>query len=470
MPDNQILTLDQMRRAEAALIAAGTAVEALMDRAGRGAAHWVWRMAAGRAVTVLVGPGNNGGDGWVLAEDLRQRGGAVTVVEAHPPRGGAAQAAKAAYRGAVLGREGARVAGSAGGAVLVDALFGSGLTRALAAEDAALLVQLAHSHPMRIALDLPSGIDTDSGAALNAALPDYALTLALGAYKFAHFLMPGAGRAAAVRLVPIGCAAVAGAAQVVARPVLSAPPVDAHKYRRGLLAVVAGAMPGAAMLAARAAQGAGAGYVKLVSDHPMWVPPDLVRAGSEAVHDARAAALLVGPGLGRHGRARSTLAEVLAAAKPGVLDADALMLLDPDRLAAHHCAAPDSLVATPHEGELVALEHAFGLPSGGTKAERAQALAGAAGLVVVAKGPDTVIAAPDGRVALAGRAPSWLSVAGTGDVLAGIIAARLAAGAEPFAAACAGVWLHGQAARLAAVPFTAAELAGAVPAAYRAAL
>ena len=469
MPDNQILTLDQMRCAEAALIAAGTPVEALMDRAGRGAAHWVWRMAAGRAVTVLVGPGNNGGDGWVLAEELRQRGGAVTVVEAHAPRGGAAQAAKAAYRGAVLARECA-TDGATDGAVLVDALFGSGLTRALTAEDAALLVRLAHSHPLRIALDLPSGIDTDSGAALNAALPDYALTLALGAYKFAHFLMPGAARAADLRLVPIGCDAVAGAARVVARPVLSAPPVDAHKYRRGLQAVVAGAMPGAAMLAARAAQGAGAGYVKLVSDRPMWVPPDLVRAGSEAVNDARLAALLVGPGLGRHGRARTTLAEVLAAARPGVLDADALMLLDPDRLAAHHRAAPDSLVATPHEGELVALEHAFGLPSGGTKAERAQALAGAAGLVVVAKGPDTVIAAPDGRLALAARAPSWLSVAGTGDVLAGIIAARLAAGAEPFAAACAGVWLHGQAARLAAVPFTAAELAAAVPAAYRAAL
>ena len=142
MPDNQILTLDQMRCAEAALIAAGTPVEALMDRAGRGAAHWVWRMAAGRAVTVLVGPGNNGGDGWVLAEELRQRGGAVTVVEAHAPRGGAAQAAKAAYRGAVLARECA-TDGATDGAVLVDALFGSGLTRALTAEDAALLVRLA---------------------------------------------------------------------------------------------------------------------------------------------------------------------------------------------------------------------------------------------------------------------------------------------------------------------------------------
>jgi hydroxyethylthiazole kinase-like uncharacterized protein yjeF len=465
MPDQQILTLHQMRHAEAALIAAGTPVEELMDRAGRGAAHWVWRLAAGRAVTVLTGPGNNGGDGWVLAEDLRRRGGAVTLVEAHAPRGGAALAAKAAYQGTVLGRD-----ADPAGAVLVDALFGSGLTRALSGEDAALLALLAGSHALRIALDLPSGVDTDSGAALNAGLPDYALTLALGAFKFAHFLMPGAARSAEVRLVPIGCAAVPGAARVVARPVLSAPPVDAHKYRRGLLAVVAGAMPGAAMLAARAAQGAGAGYVKLVSDHPMWVPPELVRAGNEAVHDARLAALLVGPGLGRHGRARTTLGEVLAAGKPGVLDADALMLLDPDRLAAHHRAAPNTLVATPHEGELVALEHAFGLPSGGTKAERALALAGAAGLVLVAKGPDTVIAAPDGRLALAPRAPSWLSVAGTGDVLAGIIAARLAGGVEPFAAACEGVWLHGEAARLAMVPFTAAELAAAVPAAYRACL
>ena len=465
MADGQILTLDQMRGAEAALIAAGTPVEELMDRAGCGAADWVWRLAGGRAVTVLAGPGNNGGDGWVLAEALRRRGGAVAVVEAHAPRGAPAAAAKAAYQGAVLGRD-----ASPEGAVLVDALFGSGLTRALSSEDAALLARLAASHAMRIALDLPSGVETDSGVALNAGLPTFDLTLALGAFKLAHFLMPGAALCGDVRLVPIGCAGVAGAARQVARPALAAPAIDAHKYKRGLLAVVAGAMPGAAMLAARAAQGAGAGYVKLVSDHPMWVPPELVRVGSEAVRDARAAALLVGPGLGRHGRARSTLAEVLAAEKPTVLDADALMLLDPDRLVAHHRALPNALIATPHEGELVALEHAFGLSSGGSKVDRALALAGAAGLVLVAKGPDTVIAAPDGRLALSARASSWLSVAGTGDVLAGIIAARLAGGAEPFAAACEGVWLHGEAARLAAVPFTAAELAGAVPEAYRACL
>ncbi|MBS0254464.1 MAG: NAD(P)H-hydrate epimerase [Proteobacteria bacterium] len=465
MEHSQILTVAQMRMAEDALIAAGATVESLMDRAGKGAADWVWRIAAGRAVTVLVGPGNNGGDGWVLAEALRARGCPVAVVIAHEPRTPAAIAARAAYQGAVLGRE-VDAAGDPAGAVLVDCLFGSGLARPLAADDAALLTRLAASHPTRIAVDLPSGVDADSGAMLNPGLPDYALTLALGAWKAAHYLMPAAARMGALRLVDIGCADMAGAARVLERPALAPPPADAHKYRRGLLGMVAGAMPGAAILAARAAQGAGAGYVKVISDVAMRLPPELVWAGADTVHEARLGALLVGPGLGRHGRALATLREVLGAEKPLVLDADALMLLDHDLLG----AGAHPRIATPHEGELAALEQAFGLSPHGSKVERATALAGTSGMVLVAKGPDTVIAAPDGRVAMAPRAPSWLSVAGTGDVLAGTIAARLAAGVEPFTAAAEGVWLHGEAARLAPVPFTAMGLAETIPAAYRACL
>ena len=147
---------------------------------------------------------------------------------------------------------------------------------------------------------------------------------------------------------------------------------------------------------------------------------------------------------------------------PTVLDADALMLLTPRLLAER--SAP--LIATPHEGELAALERAFACDGTGSKPERAAALAAASGMVIVAKGPDTVVAAPDGRLACAPRGSSWLSVAGTGDVLAGTIASRLASGAEPFAAACEGVWLHGEAARLCSPPFTAGQLARTIPAAY----
>ena len=270
-PVEQVLTAARMRGAEEALIAAGTSVEALMDLAGRGAADWVWRVAGHHRVTVLCGPGNNGGDGYVIAEAIRSRGGKVAVIAAVEPKTAAARNARSLYRGELL-RSDAMVHGDA----LVDCLFGTGLSRPLDDEHAALLSALADSHKHRIAIDLPSGVDTDSGALLNPGLPRYDLTIALGAWKFAHFLMPASAAMGALKLVPIGIAPVADAAQVVARPCLSAPAPDAHKYRRGLLAVVGGAMPGAAVLASVAAQGAGAGYVKLFADSAPGAPADLV--------------------------------------------------------------------------------------------------------------------------------------------------------------------------------------------------
>ncbi|MDE2597721.1 MAG: NAD(P)H-hydrate dehydratase [Sphingomonadales bacterium] len=464
-PSSQILTAAQMRCAEESLIARGTSVDELMQRAGRGAAEWVWRLAAHRPVTVLCGPGNNGGDGYVIAEALRERGGEVTVIASGEPRTPAARNARALYGGKVMGPE-----TDAQGGVLVDCLFGTGLARPLAADHLALLHRLAASHPQHIAIDLPSGVASDSGMQLNDALPRYDLTVALGAWKFAHFLMPACSGMGELRLVGIGVAAVSGAAQVVSMPRLSAPAADAHKYRRGMLGVVGGAMPGAAVLAARSAQGAGAGYVKLLaSGHAPNVPPDIVAESTplaEARDDSRFNALLVGPGLGRDSNSRERLGIVLASAIPAVLDADALVLLAPRHLAAR--TAP--LIATPHEGELVTLERAFDCDGGGSKPERALSLARASGMIVVAKGPDTVVAAPDGRIACAPRASAWLSTAGTGDVLAGAIASRLATGAEPFAAVCEGVWLHGEAARHCSKPLAAGALAVAVATAYAAAL
>jgi ADP-dependent NAD(P)H-hydrate dehydratase / NAD(P)H-hydrate epimerase len=461
---DQILTVAQMRSGEEALIAAGTSVDALMQTAGRGAAEWVWRIAGGRSVTVLTGPGNNGGDGWVIAEAIRERGGEVAVIAAAEPATPAAKSARGLYQGEVLDPETERQ-----GEVLVDCLFGSGLTQPLSAEHAALLSRLAASHDKRVAIDLPSGVDSDLGQPLNRDLPGYDLTVALGAWKYAHFLMPAAAKMGALRLVEIGVDAVDGAALAINRPQLAAPGAEAHKYTRGLLGVVAGAMPGAALLACIAAHGAGAGYVKLFAEAPLSGPPELVidrTPLAEVLTDGRINTLLVGPGLGRDGHARERLAIALSEPIPAVLDADALVMLAPRMLAER--TAP--LIATPHEGELLALERAFDLGGAGSKAERVTALAKASGMVAVAKGADTVVAAPDGRLALAPRAPSWLSTAGTGDVLAGTIASRLAAGVEPFEAACQGVWLHAEAARLCGAVFTAGELAGAIPAAYAACL
>ena len=458
-----VLTAAQMRAAEQALIDAGTSVDELMQRAGRGAAEWVWRMAAGQGVTVLCGPGNNGGDGYVIAEALRTRGGAVTVVAAAEPATAAARTARGLYRGEVLGADAAPHA-----EVLVDCLFGTGLTRPLADEHFALLNRFAGSHRQRVAIDLPSGVDSDSGATLNQGLPTFDLTVALGAWKRAHFLMPAAAMMGSVRLVSIGLPDTVDASRAIVRPGLSAPSANAHKYSRGLLGVIGGAMPGAAVLAARAAQHAGAGYVKLLGEGGN-VPAELVhdaRPLAESLADPRFNALLIGPGLGRDGEAREALTLALAEQKPTIADADALMLLAPRILAEHE--AP--LILTPHEGELKALERAFGCSGEGSKADRALALAGAARAVVVAKGPDTLVAAPDGRLAFAHRASSWLSTAGTGDVLAGTIASRLASGVEGFEAACEGVWLHAEAAHLAGPAFTASDLADAIKAAYAACL
>jgi hydroxyethylthiazole kinase-like uncharacterized protein yjeF len=453
---DQILTVAQMRAGEKALIDGGSSVEELMQVAGRGVAEWAWRLAWPRHVTVLCGPGNNGGDGYVIAESLRRRGLEVAVVAPIEPKTGAARNALAAYEGPVLTGSGGRHGG-----VLVDCLFGSGLTRPLSGDLLALLQELAATHPHRIVVDLPSGVESDSGQPLNENLPDYDLTVALGAWKFAHWLMPAAAKMGVRKLVSIGVAEEPGAAQLLVRPKLSAPSMDSHKYSRGLSVVVAGAMPGAALLAAQAVMHGGAGYVKLATDAaPAGTPPELVVQG-DALHDARADAALIGSGLGRDKAATRALGETLERKLPIVLDGDALVLLTPEILAGHEGAK----LLTPHEGELTTLAKNFGIAAQG-KLAVAQELAEVTGAVVVAKGPDTLVAGPGGKVTIAPPAPSWLSTAGSGDVLAGLVLSRLAAGSEPFEAACEAVWLHGEAARRTAAPFTSAELIHKISTAY----
>lgn len=457
----QVLTVAQMRAAEQALIDGGETVESLMERAGKGAADWVWRIAGGRPVTVLCGPGNNGGDGYVIARELAQRGAAVTVVAPLDPATDAARAARRSWGGQPERR--------GHGGVLVDCLFGSGLSRPLSAELTELLRGEADRHACRIAVDVPSGIDSDKGISLNEGLPRYELTLALGAWKFAHWLMPGLAAMGERRLVPIGIGETHRPATLLARPRFSAPARDAHKYSRGLVLLVGGSMEGAALLAAQGAMRAGAGTVRLSAQSlPPGSPPDLVlkpQPLGELLDDKRTGAALIGPGLGRDDEARGKLAEILAAGRPSVVDADALHLLEPAALDGF--AAP--LIVTPHQGEMTRLLEAFAIGEEG-KVAQARALAAAMNAAVVAKGPDTVIAAPDGQVVLAPSPSSWLAVAGTGDVLAGTIASRLSTGIDPLTAACEGVWLHGEAARLAGPDLLASELALKVSAAYAAAL
>ena len=449
-----VLSVAEMRTAEQAAVAAGVSEWDLMRCAGEGAAQYVLRMAAGRPVTVLCGPGNNGGDGYVIAQAVIAAGGKATVIAPEPPRTPVAEQARAAFHGATDNE------GLCAGSVVVDCLFGYGLSREIEGEYADLLDRVSRHDGMRIAIDLPSGVASDSGALLGT-VPAFDATLALGAWKRAHFSMPARERMGAVRLVPIGLDVDGHTERVSRRPVLQAPSARAHKYTRGLLAIVAGAMPGAPLLAAEAAMRAGAGYIKLLSDHTHpAAPADLVIDSSlldKALSDERIDACLVGPGLGRGDEARARMSAVLEESAFAVIDADALHLLNPDSLEGCDAAR---LVVTPHEGELATLCKAFGVAKGG-KRERAIGLHHATGLTVLAKGADTILAGSEG-VRYFHPASPWLSSAGTGDVLAGILASRLAHVKDPFVAAQEAVWLHGEAARIAGAAFTAGDLARAV--------
>ncbi len=444
-----ILTSAQMRAAEVAAIEAGSSVEALMTRAGEAVAEAVRRVGAGQETLILCGPGNNGGDGYVAAVALRRAGVPVRVAASGEPGTDAARRARAGWDGPVEPLATVRAA-----PVLIDALFGTGLSRPLDPDIAGALSRLADAAQLSVAVDLPSGVRTDTGEVLGP-LPRFDLTLTLGALKPAHLLQPAARYSRQIRTLDIGVT-VTGDVRAIAKPDLARPDPDSHKFNRGMVAVVRGRMAGAAHLAAMAAMHAGAGYVALLGASMPGEPHALVRRAltDEALADERIGALVIGPGLGRDDEMRALLDRALETSRPLVIDGDALRLLDPDRLRSR--AAP--AILTPHAGEFDGL---FG--SGpGSKIDRARAAAARSGAILVFKGPDTVCAAPDGRVIVAGDASDWLSTAGTGDVLAGAIGMVLAAGLDPLAAAEVGVWLHRDAARRLGPAFIADELAVAL--------
>lgn len=419
----------------------------LMERAGAAIAVAVARLAGRSPILILCGPGNNGGDGYVAARLLAAAGHDVRIAATGEPRSDLAIAARARWTGPVEPLDAATPA-----PVLVDALFGTGLTRPLDPAIATALHRLVAAATLRIAIDLPSGVVTDDGT-VPTAPPRFDLTLALAAPKPAHLLQPAARYAGTVQVLDIGLP-VSGDAQVLTRPAMPEPGPDSHKYTRGMVAVVGGDMAGAAELASIAGMRAGAGYVLYLGDG-QGPPHALVRRhwSATALDDPRIGAVVVGPGLGRDEKASGRLATALASGRPLVIDDDALNLLDVD---APHSAP---VILTPHGGEFA---HLFGGDRTGGKIEATRAAARRAQAVVVHKGPDTVIAAPDGRVTVATGASDWLSAAGTGDVLAGAMGAMLAAGLPPFEAAGAAVWLHGAAARACGRSFIADDLAAAL--------
>lgn len=453
-----ILTAAEMVAAEEAAMAEGISVGELMERAGREVADIAWRMAGVTETLILCGPGNNGGDGYVVARLLVERGSDVRVAALADPKTDVAKEARAKWDSPVE-----PIAGAKGAPLVIDALFGTGLVRPLSGTLAKTLADHVTSATHSVAVDLPSGIETDSGTLLSP-VPKFDATVALGALKPAHLLQPAASYLGKVMLGEIGVPAKSDL-RALGRPKLAAPGPDDHKYSRGYVLVAGGAMAGAASLTADAAIRGGAGYVALAGpDHPEG-PLALVyrlaadpRTLGDMLADERIDVAVAGPGLGLNGKAEARLNQVLDSGRRLVLDADALTLIAQGGVERLHELSSVPIL-TPHHGEFIRL---FG-EGEGSKVERARDAAKRANSVIVYKGSDTVIAAPDGRAAIAACTPTWLATAGTGDVLTGITAARYAQNSDPFAAACEAVWLHGEAGRRAGAFLIADDLLDMLP-------
>jgi hydroxyethylthiazole kinase-like uncharacterized protein yjeF len=453
-----IVTAAAMRAAEQAVFASGVSQDELMERAGAAVAREVARFAMGRPILVLAGPGNNGGDAYVAARLLSELGHDVSLVATGAPKSGAAERMQALWRGPTSSLYAARPR-----PVLVDGLFGTGMTRPLERGLAAVFADLCKQAEFTLAIDLPSGIDTDTGADLGAPR-GIDVTLALGALKPAHLLDAGIERCGQLLLADIGVPVDANW-RTVSRPRIEAPGARSHKYSRGLVAVIEGAMPGAARLAARAAMVGGAGYVVLAGDRPWGEGPDaLVRREVRSADDLaeflswdRIDAVVLGPGLGRDRRAEAFLRAAAAAPKPLVLDGDALSLLGTGAARLLE-TRPAATWITPHSGEFDRM-----FAGEGSKIDRTLAAAAQSRATIVHKGADTVIASPRGQVRVLAGASPWLSTAGTGDVLAGLLAAQIVQEGRGVAPAEAAVWLHARAARLAGPALIADHLVDQIP-------
>jgi hydroxyethylthiazole kinase-like uncharacterized protein yjeF len=464
-----------MGKADAAAIASGTPGLVLMERAGAAVADAVCARFAQQPALVLCGPGNNGGDGYVVARVLAERGWPVEVRSFGEPATQDAQAASSRWEGPIQPLNGVLEP-----ALWVDALFGAGLSRPLEGPAAQAAIRMAAAPERVVAIDVPSGVPGDTGEPLGPAA-SASLTVTFHARKPAHVLEPGRQRCGEVVVADIGLGETQS--QTVENgpelwlPRFPWPSAASHKHARGRLIVVSGEAwsTGAARLAARGALRIGAGLVTVLS------PPEALASNAahleavmlrpfetdleleQAARDVDAA--VIGPAAGV---TDSTLLNVLALARTGaalVLDADAITIFrdDPEEL---FSVLDRDDVLTPHPGEFERLFPGLlsGSPERITAARRAAERADA---VVLLKGADTVIAAPDGRCAVNGNGSPWLATAGSGDVLAGFIGGLVAQGMESFEAACAAAWIHAEAAELHGPGLISEDLPGLAPAVLR---
>jgi NAD(P)H-hydrate epimerase len=465
---HELLTTPEMGEADRLAPGFGAASIELMEHAGAAVAAEAGRMVpAGSRIAVVCGPGNNGGDGFVAARLLMGRGYLVRLCLVGADRvalkGDAATMADH-YEGAVFGGETLGDLCRNWADLIIDALFGAGLTRPLSGNAADAVAAMNACGKPVLAVDVPSGLDGTSGVPTGPVV-QATRTVTFFRRKPGHLLFPGRQLCGDVALydidMPVAVLDAIGVRTFVnASPVWRGhfPRLDArgHKYTRGHAVIVSGGieMSGAARLCARGALRVGAGLVTVASPpdalqaHAAQLNATLLKTGTapadiaQLLADTRFTAIGIGPGLGRADQAMEQVMAVVASNAAVMLDADALTVAaaSPGLLFRAIAARTRPVVLTPHEGEFKRL-----FPDvTGSKLERARAAAKTSGGIVLLKGPDTVIASPDGRAAINENAPPWLATAGSGDVLAGFVTGLLAQGMPAFEAACAAVWLHGE--------------------------
>jgi len=488
-----VLTPSEMKQADLEAIARGIPGIELMRRAGRSVADSAEKLAAkGGRVAVLAGPGQNGGDGFVAAALLAERGYRVSLgLLGDPGRltGDAAEAAQD-WKGEI-GRAADAPVQEAD--LIIDALFGTGLSRDLDGAARHAVDRMNGSGRPILAVDLPSGIDGETGVVRGIAVRA-ARTVTFAARKPCHLLMPGRAFCGPVEVADIGIGRetleAKGGHLFANDPALwlhalPRPGLSSHKYERGHTLVASGGATrtGAARLAARAALRIGSGLVTVAS------PPEAIGVnaahltaimlkgcdGPEGLHnilqDTRFNALVLGPALGVHAGTRAMVAVAVQAKRSLVLDADALTSFEGLASELHGAFRHAPTVLTPHDGEFNRLfkDHPDILDPA-SKIERARRAAAYTGAVALLKGADTVIAAPDGRAAINGNGTPYLATAGSGDTLCGLIAGLMAQGVPAFEAACAGAWIHAEAGAGFGPGLISEDLADLVPGVLRALL
>ena len=487
----ELLTNLEMTEADRLTIAGGVPGIDLMQNAGRAVADAASALLQGRRVVVVAGTGNNGGDGFVAARHLAERGFAVRVSlvgDAARLKGDAALAA-GRWSGAV---EQASPVSLVDCDMVIDALFGAGLDREVEGLPRAMIRAMNAAAAPVIAVDLPSGVNGTTGAVMGSAVIA-THTVTFFRRKVGHVLLPGRQHCGAIQVADIGIPAGVldkiKPAAFANRPALwgstfPLPRAAGHKYSRGHVVVVSGGLSttGAARLAARGALRAGTGLATIASPREalsvnaaanlavMVRPVDGAAELTAFLADKRRNAVVLGPGGGVGPAMLAQVAAVLASGAAGVLDADALTSLaeEPKALASLVAKAVRDIVLTPHEGEFARLFKVIHENSNvKAKLEKTRLAAKSSGATVLFKGADTVVAAPDGRATIADNAPPTLATAGSGDVLAGIIAGLLAQGMPAFEAASAAAWLHGEAANAFGPGLIAEDLPEALPAVYR---